>query len=168
MNPVEEGSNQFAALFEAMPAKRIGKLEDIVGAVLYLCSQAGVGYRMSSSSQGELTARCRLISMDGVCAWTGAAYCSPTASRWYWSIVRQKVLRVDGAQMVGRDGTVRRLRMRMRSYSNPSRGIRSPQVLILSDIHDAIGRNSICWPPGRSRTQRPLIQHQTHFRFRKP
>lgn len=42
MNPVQEGSNQFAALFEAMPAKRIGQLEDIVGAVIYLSSQAGV------------------------------------------------------------------------------------------------------------------------------
>ena len=42
MNPVEEGGNQFAALFNAMPAQRIGKPEDIAGAVLYLCSQAGV------------------------------------------------------------------------------------------------------------------------------
>jgi hypothetical protein len=42
MNPVQEGDNQFAALFEAMPAKRIGRMEDIVGAVIYLCSQAGV------------------------------------------------------------------------------------------------------------------------------
>ena len=42
MNPVGAGDNQFAALFEAMPAKRVGKLEDIAGAVIYLCSQAGV------------------------------------------------------------------------------------------------------------------------------
>lgn len=42
MNPVEEGSNQFSQLFEKMPAKRIGKLEDVAGAILYLCSQAGV------------------------------------------------------------------------------------------------------------------------------
>lgn len=42
MNPVEEGNNQFAELFKAMPAGRIGKLEDIVGAVIYLSSQAGV------------------------------------------------------------------------------------------------------------------------------
>ncbi|KAH0840670.1 hypothetical protein FOPE_05873 [Fonsecaea pedrosoi] len=41
MNPVEEGDNQFAELFKAMPAARIGKLEDIAGAVLYLSSQAG-------------------------------------------------------------------------------------------------------------------------------
>ena len=42
MNPVEEDGNQFAQLFEKMPAKRIGKSEDIAGAILYLCSQAGV------------------------------------------------------------------------------------------------------------------------------
>lgn len=42
MNPVEEGDNQFAELFKAMPAARIGKMEDIAGAVLYLSSQAGV------------------------------------------------------------------------------------------------------------------------------
>ncbi|ETI24433.1 hypothetical protein G647_03802 [Cladophialophora carrionii CBS 160.54] len=41
MNPVEEGANQFAELFKAMPAARIGRAEDIVGAVLYLSSQAG-------------------------------------------------------------------------------------------------------------------------------
>jgi len=45
MNPVEAGANQFAELFKAMPAGRIGKIEDITGAVLYLCSQAGVGCR---------------------------------------------------------------------------------------------------------------------------
>jgi hypothetical protein len=42
MNPVGAGDNQFAGLFEAMPAKRVGKAEDIAGAVIYLCSQAGV------------------------------------------------------------------------------------------------------------------------------
>lgn len=41
MNPVEEGDNQFAELFKAMPAGRIGKTEDIGGVILYLCSQAG-------------------------------------------------------------------------------------------------------------------------------
>lgn len=41
MNPVEEGENQFAELFAQMPAKRIGKMEDIAGTVLWLCSQAG-------------------------------------------------------------------------------------------------------------------------------
>jgi NAD(P)-dependent dehydrogenase (short-subunit alcohol dehydrogenase family) len=41
MNPVQEGGNQFAELFKAMPAQRIGKMEDIAGVVLYLCSQAG-------------------------------------------------------------------------------------------------------------------------------
>jgi phenylacetate 2-hydroxylase len=42
MNPVADGDNQFAELFKAMPAARIGKMEDIAGAVLYLSSQAGV------------------------------------------------------------------------------------------------------------------------------
>lgn len=42
MNPVQEGGNQFQQLFEKMPAKRIGRLEDVAGAILYLCSQAGV------------------------------------------------------------------------------------------------------------------------------
>ena len=42
MNPVEEGENQFAELFKAMPAGRIGRTGDIAGAVLYLSSQAGV------------------------------------------------------------------------------------------------------------------------------
>lgn len=42
MNPVGEGSNQFAELFKAMPAARIGKMEDIAGAIIYLSSEAGV------------------------------------------------------------------------------------------------------------------------------
>lgn len=41
MNPVADGDNQFADLFRAMPAARIGKAEDIGGAILYLCSEAG-------------------------------------------------------------------------------------------------------------------------------
>ncbi|KAL2424482.1 hypothetical protein ABEF95_010943 [Exophiala dermatitidis] len=41
MNPVEEGNNQFAELFKAMPAARIGKMEDIAGAIIYLSSEAG-------------------------------------------------------------------------------------------------------------------------------
>jgi NAD(P)-dependent dehydrogenase (short-subunit alcohol dehydrogenase family) len=41
MNPVGEGRNQFADLFAKMPAKRIGRMEDIAGTVLWLCSQAG-------------------------------------------------------------------------------------------------------------------------------
>jgi hypothetical protein len=43
MNPIGDGNNQLAALFDTVPAKRPGKIEDIAGAVLYLCSQAGVG-----------------------------------------------------------------------------------------------------------------------------
>ncbi len=42
MNPVGDGDNQFAELFKAMPAARIGKMEDIAGAVIYLSSRAGV------------------------------------------------------------------------------------------------------------------------------
>lgn len=41
MNPIGEDDNMFAALFDAMPARRVGKLEDIAGAVIYLSSQAG-------------------------------------------------------------------------------------------------------------------------------
>ena len=46
MNPVEEGGNQFGSLFDKMPAKRIGRTEDIAGVVLYLCSQAGVRFEV--------------------------------------------------------------------------------------------------------------------------
>ena len=47
MNPVGDGDNQFAELFKAMPAARIGRMEDIAGAVIYLSSEAGVsGARM--------------------------------------------------------------------------------------------------------------------------
>lgn len=42
MNPVGAEGNMFANLFDKVPAKRAGKLEDIAGTVLYLCSQAGV------------------------------------------------------------------------------------------------------------------------------
>lgn len=42
MNPVGAQGNMFANLFDKVPAKRAGKLEDIAGTVLYLCSQAGV------------------------------------------------------------------------------------------------------------------------------
>ncbi|KAK5071942.1 hypothetical protein LTR64_004280 [Lithohypha guttulata] len=41
MNPVMEGSNQFANLFKAMPAARIGRAHDIGGTVVFLCSEAG-------------------------------------------------------------------------------------------------------------------------------
>ena len=56
MNPVEEGINQFAGLFDAMPARRIGKLEDIAGAVVYLRSQAGVGAFRSSHTYTDTRA----------------------------------------------------------------------------------------------------------------
>lgn len=41
MNPITDGDNQFADLFKAMPAARIGRSQDIGGAILYLCSEAG-------------------------------------------------------------------------------------------------------------------------------
>lgn len=68
MNPVEEDNNQFAELFKAMPAGRIGKLEDIAGAVIYLSSQAGV----SSSKILEIRPQtnpqqCRHILMVDAC-----------------------------------------------------------------------------------------------------
>jgi NAD(P)-dependent dehydrogenase (short-subunit alcohol dehydrogenase family) len=65
MNPVEEGDNQFAALFEAMPARRIGKLEDIAGAVLYLCSQAGVSAYHKSNHLTEVLRHILSHCIDG-------------------------------------------------------------------------------------------------------
>jgi NAD(P)-dependent dehydrogenase (short-subunit alcohol dehydrogenase family) len=50
MNAVEEGGNQFSQLFEKMPAKRVGRPEDIAGAILYLCSQAGVSMSIHLTS----------------------------------------------------------------------------------------------------------------------
>ena len=47
MNPVADGDNQFAELFKAMPAGRIGTLEDIAGAIIYLSSQAGVSENLA-------------------------------------------------------------------------------------------------------------------------
>ncbi|OJD35042.1 nad-binding oxidoreductase with nad-binding rossmann-fold domain [Diplodia corticola] len=41
MNPVGAEGNMFANLFDKVPARRAGRLEDIAGTVLYLCSQAG-------------------------------------------------------------------------------------------------------------------------------
>ena len=42
MNPVGAAGNMFANLFDKVPSRRAGKMEDIAGTVLYLCSQAGV------------------------------------------------------------------------------------------------------------------------------
>ncbi|KAJ4506205.1 hypothetical protein HRR75_007060 [Exophiala dermatitidis] len=57
MNPVEEGNNQFAELFKAMPAARIGKMEDIAGAIIYLSSEAG------GDGQAYVDGRC--LCVDG-------------------------------------------------------------------------------------------------------
>jgi hypothetical protein len=74
MNPVEEGDNQFAELFKAMPAARIGRAEDIVGAVLYLSSQAGVSLHVFlRTKRGWAKIRHRLMSMEDVFAWMEVA-----------------------------------------------------------------------------------------------
>lgn len=44
MNPINAEGNMFAGLFDKVPAKRAGEPEDIVGAILYLVSKAGVRY----------------------------------------------------------------------------------------------------------------------------
>jgi NAD(P)-dependent dehydrogenase (short-subunit alcohol dehydrogenase family) len=66
MNPVEEGNNQFAELFKAMPAARIGKAEDIAGAVLYLSSKAGVSV-LTKCALGDLQADLEQAYVDGRC-----------------------------------------------------------------------------------------------------
>jgi hypothetical protein len=42
MNKVGAEDNMFANLIDKVPAKRVGRTEDLVGAILYLSSQAGV------------------------------------------------------------------------------------------------------------------------------
>ena len=42
MNPINAEGNMFANLFDKVPTKRAGVPEDIVGAILYLVSKAGV------------------------------------------------------------------------------------------------------------------------------
>ncbi|GKZ99498.1 hypothetical protein AnigIFM60653_005247 [Aspergillus niger] len=41
MNPVGAAGNMFSGLFDKVPAKRAGRVEDLAGAVLYLVSRAG-------------------------------------------------------------------------------------------------------------------------------
>ena len=78
MNPVEEGSNQFSRLFDAMPARRIGKAEDIAGVVIYLCSQAGVSERFASERRpADYAAGLRRWSMF-MCRWRARAACEWT------------------------------------------------------------------------------------------
>jgi NAD(P)-dependent dehydrogenase (short-subunit alcohol dehydrogenase family) len=69
MNPVEEGGNQFAQLFEKVPAKRIGKPEDMAGAILYLCSQAGVRTQRYCDLMALLYVTKQLIEPAGVRRW---------------------------------------------------------------------------------------------------
>lgn len=81
MNPVGAEGNMFANLFDKVPAKRAGKLEDISGTVLYLCSQAGVSEfvlrivfqhadHMSAGIRGWTLSLCRWRESLG-CQWTG-------------------------------------------------------------------------------------------------
>lgn len=42
MNPIGEEGNMFANLIDKVPAKRVGGMEDVAGAVIYLSSKAGV------------------------------------------------------------------------------------------------------------------------------
>ncbi|KAI1341769.1 7-alpha-hydroxysteroid dehydrogenase [Xylariaceae sp. FL0016] len=41
MNVVGEEGNMFANLIDKVPAKRVGRMEDMAGTVIYLCSKAG-------------------------------------------------------------------------------------------------------------------------------
>ncbi|GME26089.1 NAD-binding oxidoreductase with NAD-binding rossmann-fold domain [Neofusicoccum parvum] len=69
MNPVGAEGNMFASLFDKVPAKRAGRLEDIAGTVLYLCSQAGVSISGSDDlSSVVLTLACRRMLMGAVSA----------------------------------------------------------------------------------------------------
>jgi len=72
MNRVGDGDNQFAELFKAMPAARIGKMEDIAGAVIYLSSQAGVSHCFSRADKK----RWELIG------WTGVRRRKMSLRRW--------------------------------------------------------------------------------------
>ena len=64
MNPVEEGSNQFTTLFGKMPAKRIAKMENIVGrffgyvAKLGATSMVYVSVWMGKILAGKLSIEC--------------------------------------------------------------------------------------------------------------
>lgn len=68
MNPVGAAGNMFANLFDKVPAKRAGRLEDIAGTVIYLSSQAGVCLaHLWRRSDTLLTCVIRLTWMVGVC-----------------------------------------------------------------------------------------------------
>lgn len=60
----------FANLFDKVPARRAGRLEDIAGTVLYLCSQAGVSLKRSVQETTNNT--CRHTLTGAVCVWTVA------------------------------------------------------------------------------------------------
>lgn len=77
MNLVGAEGNMFANLFDKIPSRRAGKLEDIAGTVLYLCSQAGVRiYPYADPVEADIF--CRLTSMAIVSVWTAGGYSWPT------------------------------------------------------------------------------------------
>lgn len=73
MNPVGAEGNMFANLFDKVPAKRAGKLEDIAGTVLYLCSQAGVS-KVNRISLVILTFPKRLMLMGLTYVWMAEGF----------------------------------------------------------------------------------------------
>ena len=81
MNPVSEGDNQFGALFDKMPAKRIGRTEDIAGVILYLCSEAGVSLKCFVNLMCADHPSNRPMLTEDVYAWTEEERCSPMVNR---------------------------------------------------------------------------------------
>lgn len=58
----------FANLFDKVPARRAGRLEDIAGTVLYLCSKAGVSTQCFELVDGfVLTVLLLQAYVDGRC-----------------------------------------------------------------------------------------------------
>lgn len=66
----------FANLFDKVPARRAGKMEDIAGTILYLCSQAGVSIHCDWLP-ARTNMSCRHMSMAVVSAWTAGGCLLP-------------------------------------------------------------------------------------------
>lgn len=90
MNPVEEGGNQFADLFKAMPAGRIGKMEDIAGAVIYLSSQAGVSLNIMNSTDDLGNAD---TGDTGICRWPMPLRRWGQSSVGKWAVIHDAITR---------------------------------------------------------------------------
>ncbi len=65
MNPIGAEGNIFANLFDKVPAKRAGGLGDVAGAVVYLCSRAGVSFLLADSLPPSLLAE--FVLTDLIC-----------------------------------------------------------------------------------------------------